>query len=196
MSNVVSFSAGSALPVTWLYIKAMLNNNNGVISWGTASEQNTDRFEVEHSVDGSSFVKIGTQPAAGNSSIAVNYSFTHNALPKGMNYYRIKQVDLDGNYKYSAVVALLNRNGLRNTIIAPNPVGEMLHIIEPAQTKLLTAEVYSNAGALVMHVTINSNGQVHSLPVTKLPAGIYRLRLKYENAPDSYRVKTLSFVKQ
>ena len=190
-TNVAPFSANSSLPVSWLYVKAMLNNNNSVISWGTASEQNTDRFDVEHSVDGSSFVKIGTQSAAGNSSTPLYYSFTHIALPQGMNYYRIKQVDLDGNFKYSPVVSLLNRNGLRHTIIVPNPVGDMLHIIEPAQTKLLTAEVYSSVGALLMRADINSNGQVHSLAVSKLPAGVYRLRLKYEN-----EVKTLSFVKQ
>ena len=120
LTNVVPFNANSTLPVSWLYVKAMLNNNNGVISWGTASEQNTSRFEMEHSADGSSFAKIGTLSAAGNSSTALHYSFTHNALPQGMSYYRIKQIDMDGNYKYSPVVSLLNRNGLRHTIIAPN----------------------------------------------------------------------------
>ena len=108
-----------------------------------------------------------------------------------MNYYRIKQIDNDGNYKYSPVVSLLNRNGLRQTIIAPNPVGDMLHIIEPEQTKLLTAEVYNSVGALLMQENINSNVQVHSLQVSKLPAGLYRLRLQYE-----HDVKTISFVKQ
>lgn len=191
MSNVVPFTASSALPVSWLYVKAMLQNNKGIISWGTTSEQNTDRFEVEHSKDGQSFTKVGTLPAAGNSNSALHYSFIHNILNQGMNYYRIKQVDIDGNYKYSPVVSLLNRSGLHHTIIAPNPVGDMLHIIEPMQTKLLSVEVYSNAGVLMMRKNINSNSQVYSLPVSQLAAGVYHLRLKYENA-----VNKLSFVKQ
>jgi len=191
ISNVVPFSATGVVPVSWLYVKAMLQNNNGVISWGTSSEQNTERFEVEHSTDGGRFTNISILPAAGNSSTALHYSFTHNALPPGMNFYRIKQIDMDGNYKYSPVVSLLNRNGLRHTIIAPNPVGDMLHIIEPAQTKLLTAEVYSSSNALIISKSINSNSQVHSLPVSKLAKGIYHLRLKYEN-----EVKKFSFVKQ
>src|SRR6185295_1991243 len=58
MSNVVSFSASSTLPVSWLYVKALLNDNNGIISWGTASQQNTDRFEVEHSADAIHFTKV------------------------------------------------------------------------------------------------------------------------------------------
>ncbi len=192
LSNVVSFSASSALPVSWLYVKALLNGNNGIITWGTASEQNTDRFEVEHSADAIHFIKVGTTAAAGNSSTALHYSFTHAGLPQGMNYYRIKQVDIDGNYKYSVVVALLNSNGLRHTIIAPNPVSDMLHVIEPSQSKLLTAKVYSSNGAQVLHKNFNSNGQVHSLPVKNLAPGVYHLKLMYENN----EVKTFSFVKQ
>jgi len=191
LTNVVAFDATSTLPVSWLYVKALLNNNNGIISWGTGSEQNTDRFEVEHSTDAVHFSKIGTRVAAGNSNTATHYSYTHSGLPQGMNYYRIKQLDIDGNYKYSSVVVLLNRNGLRNTIIAPNPVSDVLHIIEPSQAKLLTAEVYSANGAQVMRKSINNNAQVHSLQVKNLSPGIYHLIIKYEN-----EVKTFSFVKQ
>ncbi len=192
ITNVVPFNANNTLPVSWLYVKALLNNNNGIISWGTASEGNTDRFEVEHSTDAIHFIKIGTLAASGSSNTTVHYSFTHTGLPQGMNYYRIKQLDRDGNYKYSVVVVLLNRNGLLHTIIAPNPVSDLLHIIEPSQRMLLTADVYSSNGAQVVHKNINSNGQVNSLPVKNLPRGVYQLVLKYENN----EIKTLSFVKQ
>jgi hypothetical protein len=192
ISNVVAFNASSTLPVSWLYVKALLNDNNGIISWATGSEQNTERFELEHSTDAIHFTKIGTVAAAGNSSTDLHYSFTHTGLPQGMNYYRIKQLDIDGNYKYSMVVVLLKRNGLRNTIIAPNPVSDMLHIIEPSQIRLLVAEVYSSNGSLLLQKTINSNGQVNSLPVKNLPKGVYHLVLKYEKN----EVKTFSFVKQ
>ncbi len=191
VTNVVPFSASGVVPVSWLFFKAQIMNNETQLSWATALENNTGSFEIEHSIDGQNFSKVGVLPAAGYSSSLKNYRFLHTQPSPGFNYYRLKQIDRDGNFNYSAIATVLKKETLNKTIIAPNPVGDMLHIIEPAQTILYMAQVYNTAGELLWSTGFNSNSQVRSIPVSKLTAGVYYLRLQYKN-----EVKNFLFVKR
>jgi hypothetical protein len=186
LSNIIPFMATGVTPVTWLYIKAQLLNNQTQVSWATSQEINTASYEIEHSTDGRLFIKAGELAAAGNSSNTNNYSFTHRSPAAGFNYYRIKQVDRDGSFKYSVVVTVLKREGIHQTIIAPNPVKNILTVIEPSSVFAATAEVYSSNGTLVIRKTINSEVQVFSMPVSNLPAGNYILKVQYKNESKAY----------
>jgi hypothetical protein len=75
------------------------------LAWATASEQNSQQFEVERSADGHAFGRIGTVAAAGNSSAPHNYELLDKQLPAGapLLYYRLRQVDQDGTASYSPV---------------------------------------------------------------------------------------------
>jgi Secretion system C-terminal sorting domain len=190
LTNIVPFTATGVTPVSWLYIKAQLLNNQTQISWATAQEINTARYEIEHSSDGNTFTKAGEVAAAGNSNNTNNYSFTHLNPVSGLNYYRIKQIDRDGSFKYSIVVTVLKREGIKQTIIAPNPVKNILTVIEPSTVFTATAAIYSSNGTLVMRKIINSDVQVYSMPVSNLPAGNYILKLQYKN-----EIKAYSFMK-
>src|SRR5690606_19785098 len=68
------------------------------------SESFSDRFEVQRSENGSTFIAIGSVPAAGSSAIPIDYSFTDDDPAQGTNYYRLRQIDLDGTYTYSPLV--------------------------------------------------------------------------------------------
>jgi Secretion system C-terminal sorting domain len=180
LTTVVPFDATIPLPVSWLYVKGQLQaNNTALISWGTASESNTKHYEIEHSTDGVVFSKLGTVNAAGNSNAPLHYSFAHSNMPTGMNYYRVKQIDRDGVYKYSAVITLLNRNGHMNTLIMPNPVENMLTIVEPEMVYTTSLEIFDAKGALVFTKSIRNRQQVISLPVNQLLSGHYILRINY-----------------
>jgi len=79
------------------------------LNWATTSEINSKFVSVERSIDGINFSSIGTVIAAGNSSITNNYNFVDtNAmnLPVSILYYRLKQVDIDGKFSYSIIVAI------------------------------------------------------------------------------------------
>jgi Secretion system C-terminal sorting domain len=191
LDNAVSFIVGNPLPVNWLFVKAQLLNNATAVSWVTAQENNSSRFEVEHSIGNNNFTKIGEVIAAGNSTSVTNYSFAHTQPVNGFNYYRIKQIDVDGKFKYSVVVTILKKDNLTQTIIAPNPVKELLHVVETKEIFIGTAEIYSAAGSLVLRKPINTKLQVYSLPVSNLPKGTYVLKINYKDY-----VKTYQFIKQ
>jgi Secretion system C-terminal sorting domain len=191
IDNVVPFTTtGTVVPLTWQFVKAQLVSNTTLVSWATSQEINTSKFEIEHSADGTSFVKIGEVGAAGNSSTVSNYNFTHIKPVTGFNYYRIKQIDADGSFKYSVIVKVLNRNDINQTIIAPNPVVDVLNIVEPYTTFISSVEVFDSKGALVIRKVVNSDEQVYSLPVSNLAKGNYILKVNYKTEN-----KTFSFVK-
>ena len=103
VTNVVEFMKSVVVPVSWLSFNARPVNRQVLLDWKTATESNSRLFEIEHSVNGQHFQQIGTVNAAGNSNDTRSYNFTHTSPVKGINYYRLKQVDLDGQYKYSEV---------------------------------------------------------------------------------------------
>jgi transcription elongation factor Elf1 len=191
IDNVVPFTTtGTVVPLTWQFVKAQLVKNTTEVSWATSQEINTSKFEIEHSADGTSFVKIGEVAAAGNSNTVSNYTFIHLKPVTGFNYYRIKQIDLDGSFKYSVIVKVLNRNDIKQTIIAPNPVVDVLNIVEPTTTFINTVEVYDGKGALMIRKVVNADEQVYSLPVSTLARGNYVLKVNYKT-----ETKKFSFIK-
>lgn len=189
LTTVVPFSASSTLPVSWLYVKGQMQaNNTSLITWGTAQESNTRNFEIEHSTNGSSFLKVGTVNAAGNSSTALHYTFTHANMSPGLNYYRVKQIDTDGRFTYSAIITLLNRNGHTQTLIAPNPVENVLTIVEPEMIFTKSVEVFDGKGALVFTKQMQNMQQVTSLPLQHLSTGYYVLRINYGGYSRTFQV--------
>ncbi|MEZ4988152.1 MAG: LamG-like jellyroll fold domain-containing protein [Saprospiraceae bacterium] len=111
---VTSFSGGgggagagnsSLLPVLLSYFKVKDQSPEQVVlEWQTTSESGNDYFEVQRSVDGQIFKKIGRVNGAGHSQRPKNYTFTDFAPIEGVGYYRLKQFDFDGSSQYSNVV--------------------------------------------------------------------------------------------
>lgn len=186
LTTVVPFSADGIVPVLWSFVKAQLINKQTLVSWATEQEINSQNFEIEYSTDGRTFLTIGTVPAAGNSNSRNNYSFTHGQPANGINYYRIKQIGRDGNYTYSAIVTVLQKDNLLKTLIAPNPVREILNLVEPKEVYVNTVEIYNAAGSLLMRKAFNSRLQLYSLPVNNLPAGRYLSKVNYKNGSKIY----------
>ncbi len=185
----VVFTNNVTLPVTWLSINGKLQNNTAIIEWATASESNSSHFEIEHSNNGVSFTKAGTVNAAGNSSSTSNYSFTHLLPVAGKNYYRIKQVDLDGRFTYSRIVTLINNNEKNSIVISPNPAQDFIQL-NTNISKPATIRIYSMEGKLVQQQQIPAGNQQRSIDISKLPAGMYSLQLQ-----TSELLKTASFIK-
>jgi len=95
----------SALPVEWLSVAAVPEDKGVSIQWATAAETNNDFFVVEKSLDGKQFEQIGIVPGAGNAQTVRQYNLLDKTPGKGLNYYRIKQQDFDGNAAYSDLVS-------------------------------------------------------------------------------------------
>jgi hypothetical protein len=110
------------LPVEFLDLKAELINNFVKISWTTDSEINSDYFIVERSKDGINFETVSTVQGAANTSSRNSYSVNDNNPYEGVTYYRIKQYDFDGYFKYSNIVAVNIKPIDETVVIYPNPV--------------------------------------------------------------------------
>ena len=110
------------LPIELLDFKGKYLNNQSILSWVTASEKNNDYFILERSEDAREFTQIGKIDGAGSSNTFLNYQFIDVKPINQVAYYRLKQVDFDGQFSYSQVIALRNNQKLNAEIKAyPNP---------------------------------------------------------------------------
>jgi hypothetical protein len=93
------------LPVELRSFSCSVVNNSIKLNWKTATELNNMRFDIERKIGSPEWQKIGSVDGAGNSTTLKEYSFTDKSLLlSGNYYYRLKQVDFGGNFKYSQVV--------------------------------------------------------------------------------------------
>ena len=91
------------LPVKFTGFSLASQNSDVLVQWATAEELNSSAFEVERSADGRNWEKIATVAGKGTSTTASNYSYTDKGIAAFLTYYRIRQVDLDGRFTYTAV---------------------------------------------------------------------------------------------
>jgi hypothetical protein len=114
------------LPVQMLSFDAKPNQRMVDVSWSTASEHNSDHFVVERSADGEHFSEIGKVNGMGNSQSTTTYGFVDEQPHSGMNYYRLKQVDRNGEFMYTEVrTVFFRRTGLPIELY-PNPARESI----------------------------------------------------------------------
>ncbi|MBS1594265.1 MAG: T9SS type A sorting domain-containing protein [Bacteroidetes bacterium] len=113
------------LPVTLLYLTADAIDNKYIdLDWATASEINNKGFAVERSTNGTDFTQIGWVDGHGNSNTQLSYSYSDRTVQPGtVYYYRLKQVDFDGQYVYSEIVSasLIGEKGFSFEDMIPNP---------------------------------------------------------------------------
>jgi hypothetical protein len=165
------------LPVEWLTFDATKVNQSVLLTWKTAQEENTDRFEIERSAFGTAYNKIGTINAAGNTTSMTSYSFTDANPADGINYYRLRQRDKDGKYTYSKIVAVA-MSSPGKVVIAPNPVVDQLNIILPGNNSYNAIRVLDASGKLVLQKSIAASTTALQLDVHSLSNGWYVMQLE------------------
>lgn len=118
------------LPVTITDFNGQVNENNANLSWNTKEEINLKNYEIERSTNGSDFVKVGTVSSKGNNQTENSYQFEDVNVSNLATtlYYRMKMIDMNGNYKYSPIV-VLKFNGLKGQImIYPSPFIDKINV--------------------------------------------------------------------
>jgi hypothetical protein len=167
-------SNSSSLPVSYASLTAVAVNNESHINWSTASETNTSHFEIERSTNGIDFIKIGNVDAAKNSTQIVHYAFI-DANPELENYYRLKQVDLDGKFEYSAMVRVLFKNTVNNYAVWPSPAGNLVQINNLTDDEV-TYQISNVMGQPVKNGSISATQ--NSIDIQQLEKGIYFISLQ------------------
>ena len=172
-------SGNVVLPVSLVRFDAVENGCAANITWVTASEIGTDRFELEvSSNNGSTFNKSNTVSATGNASTGRNYS-SYYAMQSGVTYLvRLKIVDNDGSFTYSDVRKVSCANGFTKISLAPNPVlsSFMIRGMEEGRNQV---SIYASNGQLMKtQVIANVQG---SMDVSSFARGMYNVKIVNES---------------
>jgi hypothetical protein len=205
LNGITSFSGGTGaiilvpdqtLPIDWQSFTGTTDNKFNYLNWVTASEQNTQSFEVQRSKDGVSFERIGTVTAAGTSNTSKSYNFTDRTPLVGQNYYRIRMIENTGNDAYSNVVVLEVSGQPSGYTVYPNPTADQITLeLEADKTELVEVQIMDVLGRVVVEKSfsvVNGKNQLQ-LDLKKLVAGNYSLKASYKNTG---RVITEKIVKK
>ncbi len=181
--------SSNSLPVTWLSFSAEKNTNTSVLlKWSTANEINNDHFDVQRSSDGLNFTSFGSVAASHNSNSVQNYSYAEFKTINGSNFYRLKQVDLDGNFKYSAIVKVNMTGAL--WVIFPNPATSKAIIQIRSQLKNVSFTLVDNFGKTVYYRSLPnvSAGEFKDIPLTNVAKGIYMLKIESDKGSKTEKI--------
>ncbi len=170
-----NFTVSGVVPLRLLSFDAFKNDNKVKLNWKTDNEINTSHFDMERSVNGIDFKKIGTVTALNRSGIN-EYSFEDVSPADGVNLYRLRQVDIDAKFEYSNTAKILFSSKI-NITIYPNPVVDKLKIQIPGSSLKWMSSIYDAAGKLVYQQTNTSAGNLIEINITAMAKGNYVLVL-------------------
>lgn len=190
VNNTSEFTCQTLLPVTWASFEAELKENQIVrLDWETASETNARHFEVERSTDGQQFFAIG-QINADNRTEGSRYTFDDLAPVPGLNFYRLRQVDFNGEFSYSETRAVRLTDSGTFLAIANHPVNEVLAFSLREADAAFSYSLVDQAGKVLAsgQVVAAQNGRTE-IATAQLAAGLYFLRVR--TASRQYTAKIL-----
>jgi len=175
------------LPVKLISFSGRLNGTKVDLNWVTANELNTKQFEVERSGDGQNFTKIATVNARGNSNTATSYDLVDPTPLQGVNYYRLKMVDIDGKFEYSRIVIIRIDNSVQLiTKVAPNPfTGKIDVYLTLTHNTAVDFRFIDINGRMVFSKSVKGLKGFNWFTINdldKLPSAPYMLNIKTDDA--------------
>jgi len=182
------------VPVEITLFSGSYVNGNVQLEWTTATETNNYGFEVQKRYDNTSYEKIGFVPGNGTTTNGMQYSFEDNDLLAGRIFYRLKQLDLNGDFEYSneIMVEVLNLTDYQLFQNYPNPFNPSTTIkySVPVQSKI-KIDLYDIIGNEVstLFEGIQESG-VHDIYLTadNLPSGVYFVSMTSENFSKAIKI--------
>jgi len=161
-----------AAPVELTFFRGKYENDEALLSWQTSSEKNNDYFLLEHSTNGRDFKTLDKIPGKGTTSEVSNYQYRHWQPAKGINYYRLKQVDFDETFAYSNMAVVITPYD-EEADIFPNPTTGPVFIKGNAPERF--GSVTDLAGRVILEKDLSASSRID---LTDQPAGIYFLEIR------------------
>jgi hypothetical protein len=185
---LITFPSESMLPVSMIDFSGIYNDDGSVVlNWTTVFESNSERFDVERSVDGQKWQTAGTVKALGHSNSKHNYSIvdnvSRNTAAKKDLYYRLKQVDVDGKVSVSRIliVRVYNTKTVKTISVTPNPARNDISVtLQLEEKSMMSMRILNNNGAVMMQRIVKADQGTHSFILTGssgLRAGLYVLEV-------------------
>lgn len=167
-----SSSAAGSLPVVWGGFAGKRVNSSAIaLQWRTIQEQSASHYNVQRSEDGIHFRTIGMVMAQGTTPSITDYAFNDKNATGSMYYYRLQQVDLDGNINYSAIIK--QGNGGKQTLVGG--LGSNKIVVQFFSDDKRNIRIVNNSGIIIKHMSSTDQQQV--LDVNNLPVGVYALQI-------------------
>lgn len=188
------------IPVRFLGFNAVKRNSDAILTWSVENESAiTERYEIERSLNGTTFTTAATVPARNNGSSTNSYETTDanidNLRATGpMVYYRIKQIDRDGKFVYTQVRSIRLDGRTTQISVYPNPVRNNatlnLNLLDDAEVIITITDA---GGKQVQFQQLQGfrGNNIKNLDMSKLASGSYMIKVQYGT-----EVKTLPVVKQ
>ena len=169
-------SGAGLVPVRLVSFAAHNKTNSVALNWKTENEINAASFNVERSKDGIYFSSLGTV-AAYNTPGSHQYNLTDGQPVNGISYYRLKQVDVNGSFVYSNIIAI-NRNSQENSItVFPNPVKDVVTVVFAASDKQRKLLITDARGATVKTIFVPAGAVNIKTDMSLFAKGIYTISL-------------------
>ncbi|MFK7807580.1 MAG: T9SS type A sorting domain-containing protein [Saprospiraceae bacterium] len=175
------------LPVELVRFDAYLDQDKVVIEWLTATEENNDYFEVQHSSDGRNFQPLAKVRGMGTTDLTQHYQYVDTKPSRGNNYYRLKQVDFDGKFEILDI-NVVKLQSLDAVSVYPSQVFDVITLeLSEVSSEDIDIEIFSSAGILMKKGVLKTNEYKISFEVSELPSGPYFIR--YVNEDFEYSSK-------
>ncbi len=187
--NITNMNGGitdTELPVELLDFSGKNKGNVNHLYWATAIEINNKGFEVERSFYGRDFERMAWVEGHGNSAEVNEYTLIDENPRKGINYYRLKQIDFDGVYEYSPIIEI--RVGKESIVLGelfPNPSGKEIVALDVflEEKSKINIQGYDVAGKLMYNqiTELPAGNQQLFLDGTDLKEGVYLFQFRMNN---------------
>ena len=169
------------LPVELVAFTAVPQTNDVLLTWSTATEINNDQFQVQRSADGQHFHDLATIPGQGTTSSPHQYTYLDRRPGPGQWYYRLRQVDLDGQATFSSVVTVQLKSESAVSRVYPNPVGGQTITVQrqsPVESEVHVDIIGLDQMVVKQHRLHQRKGaNLWEIVLPDIQPGVYLLRL-------------------
>lgn len=175
------FTPATPLPLELLSFSGLANQKEVNLFWTTMNESGTANFDIERSDNAFHFDKIGSIPAKVQNANTNSYTFTDGDAQPGMNYYRLKMIDLDGSFTYSKQISIVLKREVAAISLFPNPASTELTLqFESATKEELSVMIYNAMGQTLLHQDFLPEAGFNQikLDVSSLSQGLYFMEIR------------------
>lgn len=167
------------VPVTLSSFTASNLGSSVKLDWATKTEFNSNYFEIQKSIDGENFLTVESVLSKGSSSSGASYTFTDRSITEGTVYYRLKQVDQNGEYEFSRTVSVTVEKSTNDFSVFPNPSeGTFINVASLNSGEEVSLSIFREDGSLQYQTAIvSTEGMMRIEPAAKLLPGTYIVRL-------------------
>lgn len=168
----------SILPVELIEFKGTTYKNYNLLEWKTATEINNAYFVLERSDGGPKFEEVAIIPGGGNANELLAYNYQHNN-PEELEYYRLKQVDFDGRFEYSNIIAVKSEKEIAVNVY-PNPITANLNLNFLSEKEevitILVADILGNSFSKRIIVK-KGDTKITLTEFNQLNSGLYSIKI-------------------